>query len=318
MDWIGGVKFAISELARLGHGTVSLGDKTFSIEGEAATPEAFADILAMNGATLPASLELDGADVHPPKVSPYRFTAELAAARVELTGYAPSDKDRQDILDTAQRKFGKVEIVDNLVFGSGAPDDFLDAVSTSLQAVARLGSGSAEIVDNEVKIAGSAYYPSAADEVASSTEDALPKGFKATMNIVTRQDGQPVPPVRCRDLLQDALQRGRIEFVANKAEITGDSFGLLDRVAATIARCPDTRIEVAAHTDSAGSTSKNRDLTQSRAEAIVDYLVDAGVKRERLTAIGYGETKPIADNGTSDGKVANRRVEFTVELPEGG
>lgn len=318
MDWIGGVKFAMGELAKLGQGKVSLGDKTFSIEGEAATPEAFADISAINGSTLPASLELDTADVRPPRASPYRFTAELAGARVELTGYAPSDKDRQDILDTAQRKFGKVEIVDNLVYASGAPDDFFDAVSTSLQAVARLGSGSAEIVDNEVKIAGSAYYPSAADEVASSTEEALPKGFKAVMNIVTRQEGQPVPPVRCRDLLQDALQRGRIEFVANKAEITGDSFGLLDRVAATIARCPDTQIEVAAHTDSAGSTSKNRDLTQSRAEAIVDYLVDAGVRRERLTAVGYGETKPIADNGTSDGKVANRRVEFTVELPEGG
>ena len=51
-------------------------------------------------------------------------------------------------------------------------------------------------------------------------------------------------------------------------------------------------------------------------DAIVDYLVDAGIKRERLGAVGYGETKPIADNSTSQGKAANRRIEFTVTLPE--
>lgn len=319
MDWLGGVKFAMDELARLSSGKVTLGDdRTFSVEGEAVSPEAFAELLDSNGKTLPASLKLAAADVRPPRVSPYRFVADLAAAQVHLTGYAPSQKVREDILDTAQRKFGKVEIVDDLVFASGAPDDFTDAVSAALQAVARLGSGHAEIVDHDVTVSGSAWYPSAADELVSATEEALPKGFKATMNVVTRQEGQPVSPVRCRDLLQDALQRGRIEFITNKAEIIGDSFGLLDRVAATIARCPDAKIEVAAHTDSAGSSARNRDLTQSRAEAIVDYLVDAGVKRERLSAVGYGETRPVADNGSAEGKAANRRVEFTVELPEGG
>jgi len=318
MDWVGGVKFAMGELAMLSSGKVELGDRTFSVEGEAATPEAFAGLLDLNGKTLPASLELASADVRPPRVSPYRFVADLASAKVHLTGYAPSQKVREDILDAAQRKFGKVEIVDDLVYASGEPDGFVDAVSAALQAVARLGAGHAEIADADVKISGSAWYPSAAEELVSATEEALPKGFKATMNVVTRQDGQPVAPVRCRDLLQDVLQRGRIEFVASKSDITGDSFGLLDRVAATIARCPEAKIEVAAHTDSAGSTARNRDLTQSRAEAIVDYLVDAGVKRERLTAVGYGESKPVADNGSADGKAANRRVEFTVELPEGG
>ena len=318
MDWVGGVQFAMEELSRLSTGKVEVGDRSLAVEGEAATPEAFAELLDLNGKTLPASLELASADVRPPRVSPYRFVADLAAAKIHLAGYAPSSKVRGDILDTAQRKFGKVEIVDDLVYASGQPDGFVDAASVALQAVARLGGGHAEIVDNDVRITGSAWYPSAAEELVSATEEALPKGFKATMNVVTRQDGQPVAAVRCRDLLQDVLQRGRIEFVAGKAEITGDSFGLLDRVAATIARCPDTRVEVAAHTDSAGSSARNRDLTQSRAEAIVDYLVDAGVKRERLTAIGYGESKPVADNGSAEGKAANRRVEFTVELPEGG
>ena len=85
-----------------------------------------------------------------------------------------------------------------------------------------------------------------------------------------------------------------------------------------VARCPDANIEVGAHSDGDGTAPKNKDRTQSRAEAIVDYLVNAGVKRERLTAVGYGEAKPIGDNNTPQGKAANRRIEFSVSAPSGG
>jgi OOP family OmpA-OmpF porin len=84
-----------------------------------------------------------------------------------------------------------------------------------------------------------------------------------------------------------------------------------------VARCPDAGVEVGAHSDSGGSSARNRDLTQTRAEAIVEYLVAAGVKRERLTAVGYGETKPIADNATATGKAVNRRIEFSFTEPAG-
>ena len=122
----------------------------------------------------------------------------------------------------------------------------------------------------------------------------------------------------CRDLLQAVLKTGPIEFDGNKAEITADSYGVLDRVSAAMARCPGTSVEIGAHSDSDGSASRNRERTQARADAIVDFLVGAGVRRERLTAVGYGELAPIADNSTAAGKAANRRIEFTVELPGGG
>jgi OOP family OmpA-OmpF porin len=117
-------------------------------------------------------------------------------------------------------------------------------------------------------------------------------------------------------LLQKVLATGRIDFDGQEPAILADSFGLLDRVSATMARCPNAAIEVGAHTDSDGSASGNRDRTEARAEAIVDYLVDAGIRRERLTAVGYGEDNPIADNSADAGKAANRRIEFSVELPE--
>ena len=146
----------------------------------------------------------------------------------------------------------------------------------------------------------------------------MPEGYTLDLAIMTRQVGQPLDPARCRDRLQADLKTGRIEFEGANATLAESSLGLLDRVAGTLLRCGDIGIEVAAHADSDGSESKNRDLTQARAETVVDYLVDAGVKREQLTAVGYGEDNPIADNATEEGKRANRRIEFLVHLPDGG
>jgi OOP family OmpA-OmpF porin len=112
------------------------------------------------------------------------------------------------------------------------------------------------------------------------------------------------------------LTVGRIEFDGGAAEVSSDSYGLLDRVAATIERCPEATVEVGAHTDADGSTANNLELSQKRADAIVEFLVDAGIRRERLTAVGYGESKPIADDAAPTGKAMNRRIEFVLAAPE--
>ena len=76
-------------------------------------------------------------------------------------------------------------------------------------------------------------------------------------------------------------------------------------------------IELFSSTDSDGSTSHNQELSEARATAILEYLVDAGVRRERLGAVGHGEDDPIADNSTEEGKAANRRIELLLAVPEG-
>jgi OOP family OmpA-OmpF porin len=185
--------------------------------------------------------------------------------------------------------------------------------------LSRLAGGRVETVDQAARLSGYTYHPAAVDEIADGVAAALPEGYTvAASAIAARQDDQPVAADRCRNLLQAALQVGRIEFDEAKSALAADSFGLLDRISAVVARCPDANIEVGAHSDADGSAAKNRDRTQARAEAIVDYLVSAGVKRERLTAVGYGEAKPIADNNTAQGKAMNRRIEFSVAAPSGG
>jgi len=105
----------------------------------------------------------------------------------------------------------------------------------------------------------------------------------------------------------------KVYFQTGKAIIEERSFALLDEVAATIQTAPiDGTVEVQGHTDSQGAESSNLKLSQSRAESVVEYLIGKGVAAEMLRAKGYGESKPIADNGTDGGRSTNRRVEFVI------
>jgi OOP family OmpA-OmpF porin len=188
-----------------------------------------------------------------------------------------------------------------------------------LGVLSRLAGGHVEISDKTVAVDGLTFVPGAVEQIVDSLASDLPPGFTvATDNVSARQADQPVTPAQCRDLIQGVLQTGAIRFEGNNADISSNSFGVLDRVAAAIGRCPDAAVEVSAHSDNQGSASRNRDRTQARAEAIVEYLVSAGIKRERLKAVGLGEDNPIGDNNTEAGRAANQRIEFSVALPDGG
>ncbi len=101
-------------------------------------------------------------------------------------------------------------------------------------------------------------------------------------------------------------------FKTNKAVIEKRSYNLLDNVAAVLASHKTIRVEVEGHTDDVGNDAYNKKLSQSRAEAVVAYLVRKGVDAGRLQARGYGEEKPVVDTKTKVGRATNRRVVFTI------
>ncbi len=105
----------------------------------------------------------------------------------------------------------------------------------------------------------------------------------------------------------------KVYFASGRAKIRRRSNRLLDNVARVIiAQSSIPKIVVEGHTDAQGADDKNKELSQKRAQAVVDYLVKKGVKAERLEAIGYGEEKPIDSNDTRAGRANNRRVEFNI------
>ena len=87
---------------------------------------------------------------------------------------------------------------------------------------------------------------------------------------------------------------------------------LIDAVVDVVGKCPGLKIEVSGHTDSDGADGYNQQLSERRAQSVMKAVVRGGVPAEQLTAVGYGETKPVAPNDTWKNKALNRRIEFTV------
>ncbi|MDX2024227.1 MAG: OmpA family protein [Deltaproteobacteria bacterium] len=108
-----------------------------------------------------------------------------------------------------------------------------------------------------------------------------------------------------------------VYFNTGKATIKKRSFLLLSQIASVLLEHPEVRkVRVEGHTDSQGNDEKNMRLSQARAESVRAFLVKAGVSEARLSAQGYGESRPIETNATSKGRAANRRVEFVIESNE--
>ena len=107
-----------------------------------------------------------------------------------------------------------------------------------------------------------------------------------------------------------------IQFETGKATILKKSYPILDEVAKVFLDNPDYIIEVQGHTDNVGNAEANRKLSDKRAHAVREYIVKKGVEANRITANGYGDTVPIADNKTKAGRAKNRRVEFKITFEE--
>lgn len=101
-----------------------------------------------------------------------------------------------------------------------------------------------------------------------------------------------------------------ITFDVGKAVIKPESMGEITRIVKLMQENPTLKFSVEGHTDSTGSASNNQKLSEDRAKAIVDKLVENGIARDRLTSVGKGQNSPIADNSTDEGRAKNRRVEF--------
>jgi outer membrane protein OmpA-like peptidoglycan-associated protein len=104
-----------------------------------------------------------------------------------------------------------------------------------------------------------------------------------------------------------------IVFPVDSPEITAEAASTLEEIIPVLKGLNGVRIEVAGHTDNVSTEQHNRELSQRRAETVREYLIARGVPSHKLTAIGYGASRPIADNATDEGRLKNRRIEFEIK-----
>jgi outer membrane protein OmpA-like peptidoglycan-associated protein len=135
-------------------------------------------------------------------------------------------------------------------------------------------------------------------------------------NVKVDKDGCPIELTERETELLDkgTITTREIHFETAKWDILPESRPVLDEIGKVLIQWPQLRIEVGGHTDARGSNAYNKDLSQKRAQAVLDYLVQnfPQIHKEQYTAVGYGENRPVASNKTVEGMAKNRRVEFKV------
>lgn len=115
------------------------------------------------------------------------------------------------------------------------------------------------------------------------------------------------------EILKDVFDN--LTFETGKAIIKDTSFPYLDELVVVLKKQPNWQLDVVGHTDNQGSEQFNLSLSKKRSQAVKDYLIKSGVVNP-ITTDGFGESKPVADNTTPEGREKNRRVEFYIKKPD--
>lgn len=196
--------------------------------------------------------------------------------------------------------------IDGLVPQEGLPDDFASNGLAGLTALAGTKEGRLGFDGARWWLRGMVESAGARDTLAAGIA-ALPDGAEWSVFIGV------LPPLEiCRDHVAGLERRNAITFESGSAKLTEASLPVIDELAIDLNICPTASVHVEGHTDSDGADDLNLALSVSRAETVVDALIERGVAIERLYAEGFGESRPIADNDTRDGKASNRRIAFSI------
>jgi outer membrane protein OmpA-like peptidoglycan-associated protein len=230
------------------------------------------------------------------------FNATLAEGQpVSLSGVVPAEP--------ARRWFGMIAgdaPTDALRVASNLPSDFIPNADAGLRALMQLSAGTLAWDGSSWSLSGMADTEATRKTVLAS----LPATPEWSTDVAL------TPPIDlCRREVVAFEESSKILFQSGRARMTDESVASLVKLAGFLNDCPDVTVEVEGHTDADGPDDLNLALSVSRAEAVVDSLIANGVAPERLYAVGYGESMPIASNDTAAGKQANRRIVFTLVEP---
>jgi OOP family OmpA-OmpF porin len=162
-----------------------------------------------------------------------------------------------------------------------------------------------------VTLSGVTGSQSAQARITQLLSGKLGQGQTFTVNVRYDEELDPLAalptPEECLADMDAVVARQKITFTPGSAEIAAAAQSALGALADVLADCPDLPVEIGGHTDSQGSEGGNQALSQARAEAVLIALQGRGVDTGAMTAKGYGEAQPIADNATDTGREANRR-----------
>jgi len=328
-EWGAAAEQAITALGDLGGGSVTFSDADISLVALAGTTQAefdrvvgelesnLPDVFSLTS-SLPEKASVDGtgeAEEGPPE-----FVATRSPeGRVQLRGRVTNEQVREAVESFAQARFGSEDVYMAARLDPDLPDGWPIRVLAGLTALAELNNGSVVVQPAYIEVRGQTGNPDAQAEIARHLAEKLGEGAHFEIDVTYQEALDPLAgiptPKECLAKIQAINNATKITFEPGSTEITGPSVGVMDKIAEVLKNtCAkvEMSLEIGGHTDSQGREEMNQSLSQQRADAVLNALMDRRVLTGRITSIGYGETQPIADNETEEGREANRRIEFRL------
>jgi len=257
----------------------------------------------------------DGTRVYAPRFEAIRGTD----GAVRLTGAVRDPASQAAIRSYAVAVFGHGRVEDATVIDTNLPDGWPVRVLAGIDALAVTTEGHLSVHADRLVLTGWGIT-----EDADATAEELLGDRAGPARVDIRFDAEaahaaaraarPAPEV-CADDIAAILDAGSIVFRAGSAEIDPASRGVIAAIADVLRTCPGAAFEVGGHTDSQGDTETNQELSEDRARAVRDALAAEDLPLIELSARGYGPDRPVADNATPAGRLANRRIEITPVEP---
>lgn len=311
-------------LSRIGGGTLTLSNADVTLIAPEGTAQGTFDAAAGElEAALPPVFSLTAilpeTEEEPQEGSapPPEFTATLSPeGQVQLRGRLPDEPTRAAVESFAAAQFGVAKIYPATRLDEALPPGWPKRVLAGLEAMGYLANGAVRITADRIDISGQTGREDTQSEIARVLSARLGGAATYKIDVTYREELDPLSdiptPEECVEKLNATANARKITFSPGSTEIEADAQATIDSVAELVRQCKDVKIEIGGHTDSQGREVMNEQLSQARADAVLNAIMARRVLVSNLTARGYGEAEPIADNGTEAGREANRRIEFKL------
>lgn len=323
--WAEAVSQAISAVAELGGGTVTFSDADIALVALQGTPPLHFDtVIGRLEGDLPEVFALT-AVLPEPQQQDIQAVPEVVATLspeglVQVRGRLDSAMTRSTVDSFARARFASDSVSLATRVADDLPSDWTLRVLAGLEALSFLSHGSVTIDPEIVAVRGQTGQPTASADISGLFTQKLGDGAIYQIDVIYQEKLDPVAglptPEECEEKIAEVKSGRKITFEPASADLDADSRAVMDDIAEILRACGEIRMEIGGHTDSQGREVMNLELSQARAQSILNELRSRRVLTASISAKGYGETQPIADNDTEEGREANRRIEFKVIRPE--
>ncbi len=325
--WAAATAAGIAAVGQLASGNVTFKDADVTLQaGSDVSQRDFDRVVGDLDAALPEVFSLNSslekaADA-PATDGPAEFTATLSqtTGRVELRGRMPDDMQRKVVDNFAKATFGADKVYQAAVLDEGLPGGWPVRVLAGLEALGELDGGDLVVRADTVQVTGVTGNNEARARISQILSGKLGQGQTFKVDVTYDRKLDPIAslptPAECAARVDAVLKANKIVFEPASTEIDGNAGKIMGLLATALDKCANLRMEIGGHTDNVGSEESNLSLSQARADAVLIALLGRQVDVSGFLAKGYGESVPIADNDTEEGREKNRRIEFKLVTAE--